>query len=360
MTPLQVKCPNGHGLKVPEKLAGKKVKCPKCEAAFVVPVPASVSGEIPSFLEESSQDGWEQEDADAPTERKPKKSSKKKPESNGMGMFYAAIGAAASIVIGVIVVMVVWSPAPVPPAPPVPVLQTPPPAPASPPVAATPATPEPPAGENSKSVEEFKKKAASDLQKQRFMTGGLAFHNYYSVYNQFPVSKSRPEWLDESGRPKLSWRVHILPYIDQLGLYQQFHLDEPWDSPHNLPLLDQMPDVFRAPEDALTSNTTRVMVLDGPGTLIQKGIGCTMPEITDGTSNTILFVLTAPDKFVPWTKPEDAPFDPSNSLECLGKIPEAGIRATMADGSTRLIPATIPPDQFKALATINGGEPVQQ
>ena len=72
----------------------------------------------------------------------------------------------------------------------------------------------------------------------------LAMHNYHSANNAFP----RPASLDEKGKPLLSWRVAILPYLEQQELYDKFKLDEPWDSPHNKALLKEMPPVYPVPE----------------------------------------------------------------------------------------------------------------
>ena len=72
---------------------------------------------------------------------------------------------------------------------------------------------------------------------------GLAMHNYLDSHKTFPPAYSR----DKSGRPLLSWRVHILPYVEEASLYKEFHLDEPWDSPHNRTLIDRMPAVYRCP-----------------------------------------------------------------------------------------------------------------
>ena len=73
---------------------------------------------------------------------------------------------------------------------------------------------------------------------------GLAMHNYLAEHKTFPPAYSR----DKSGRPLLSWRVHILPYLEQAALYKEFRLDEPWDSPHNRPLIDKIPQVYRCPD----------------------------------------------------------------------------------------------------------------
>ena len=51
----------------------------------------------------------------------------------------------------------------------------------------------------------------------------------------------------QTGQPLLSWRVALLPQLDQLPLFQQIHLDEPWDSPHNRQFAEQMPAVYQMP-----------------------------------------------------------------------------------------------------------------
>jgi hypothetical protein len=72
----------------------------------------------------------------------------------------------------------------------------------------------------------------------------LAMHMYHDTFQQFPP----PALCDKHGRPLLSWRVLLLPYVEHDDLYQQFKLDEPWDSPHNLRLLERMPPLYALPD----------------------------------------------------------------------------------------------------------------
>jgi len=53
----------------------------------------------------------------------------------------------------------------------------------------------------------------------------LGMWNYYDACKHFPSPASH----DRGGKPLLSWRVQLLPYLEENGLYRQFHLDEPWD-----------------------------------------------------------------------------------------------------------------------------------
>ena len=87
-------------------------------------------------------------------------------------------------------------------------------------------------------------------------------HNYHDVYKSFPAQAS----YDNKKKPLLSWRVHLLPYLDELALYKQFKLDEPWDSANNKPLIAKMPAVFRSPHIANAEpGKTTYLVPVGPG-----------------------------------------------------------------------------------------------
>src|SRR3972149_4277670 len=67
---------------------------------------------------------------------------------------------------------------------------------------------------------------------RQFKQMAIAIHVYADAQKHLPP----PAIRDKEGKPLLSWRVAILPYVEESGLYKQFHLDEPWDSPHNLAL----------------------------------------------------------------------------------------------------------------------------
>src|SRR5439155_1388856 len=113
---------------------------------------------------------------------------------------------------------------------------------------------------------------------------------------------------DKDGKAILSWRVLILPYIEQDRLYRKFRLNEPWDSPHNKKLLEMMPKTYAAPNaKGDPPYTTHYQVFVGPGAGFEGKRGLRIGDFTDGTSNTILVAEAA--RAVPWTKPEDLPYD---------------------------------------------------
>ena len=106
---------------------------------------------------------------------------------------------------------------------------------------------------------------------------GLAMHNYLDANGHFPT----PFSVDKQKKPLLSWRVHLLPYLEQQNLYRQFRLDEPWDSEHNKKLIKLMPKIFQCPlypelakqwKDSLRgSRRSRDPVSPGQGNQSQSG-----------------------------------------------------------------------------------------
>lgn len=184
---------------------------------------------------------------------------------------------------------------------------------------------------------------------------GRAMHGYHDVYRQFPLARD-DKFFDEQGKPLLSWRVHLLPFLDQGPLYKQFKLDEPWDSPHNKALLVELPEVFRDPEEPAGSTNTRFVVPTGKGAMFVGPDGPRIASVRDGTSGTILALVGGSDKAVPWTKPEELAFDESAPVACLGDL-GASLIFVFADGSVNTVKSYIPPEFVKELMSPNGGKP---
>jgi hypothetical protein len=184
---------------------------------------------------------------------------------------------------------------------------------------------------------------------------GTAAHNHHDATGSFPANLTGPD-----GRPLLSWRVALLPYLEQEALYRQFRLDEPWDSEHNRRLLTQMPKLYVVPgrEREAAEGLTFYQGFAGPGAVFdtRPGMRLRLADVTDGTSNTLLAVEAADP--VPWTKPADLPFDPAGPLPRLGGHHRGGFNALLCDGSIRFVPDRINEQTLRALITYNGGEVV--
>jgi prepilin-type processing-associated H-X9-DG protein len=182
----------------------------------------------------------------------------------------------------------------------------------------------------------------------------LGMIQYHDIHNAFP----KPTITDKDGKPLLSWRVAILPFIEQGALYNRFKLDEPWDSPHNRELIKEMPPVYSCPERVGSEpGTTNYRVFTGPGALFEKGKGTAIADLTDGLSNTLLAVEAK--EAVPWTKPDaELTFDPAAvaSLSGAGSPHAGGFNVVFTDGSVRFIPNSINAKLFRNLVTFHGGE----
>jgi hypothetical protein len=205
-----------------------------------------------------------------------------------------------------------------------------------------------------------------------------AMANYHDVNHCWPpqatVVPFRPDLPFNPGEPPplaLSWRVHLLPFLEYETLWQQFNQDEPWDSPQNRGLSSQLVKVYQMPRDtSVPANYTfyqvfysdqqkypRAVFLGPQPGFVEPHLpqrGPRIPDISDGTSNTILIVEAA--TAVPWAKPADIFFDPDQPPPPLGSHFERGTQVMTADGKIHALPKTMSPTTIKELITRDGGE----
>ena len=155
--------------------------------------------------------------------------------------------------------------------------------------------------------------------------------------------------------------MSILPYIEQQALYQQFHLDEPWDSEHNKQLIAQMPPLFANPNSTLdpSEGKTHYVAPVGKGLMFDGSkTGAGMRNITDGTSNTIALLEVSNEQAVIWTKPDDLKYDPENPMKGLGGVRPGGFLAGYCDGHVAFIAESVDAEVLKAMFTKAGGEAI--
>jgi hypothetical protein len=191
---------------------------------------------------------------------------------------------------------------------------------------------------------------------------------YHDIYKRLPPAAV----TDKKGRPLYSWRVLLLPYLEEKGLYQQFQLDEPWDSPHNKKLVEKTPrcyQPFLGGEEG--PGLTRYQVCVGPGTAFERpGLRLSPQDFPDGLADTLLVVEGG--EAVPWSKPADLAYDPNGPLPSLGGAFDKpvhflcyevgrnpGFNAAFADGTARFLARDIDERTLRGLITRNGGEKVE-
>ena len=159
--------------------------------------------------------------------------------------------------------------------------------------------------------------------------------------------------------------MHILPYLEQQELYDQFHLDEPWDSEHNRQLISLMPETYidpSSPRYIASDGKTHYLGVKGKGLAFDGSKqGRSNASFRDGTSNSITIVQCNDEAAAIWTKPED--FEPTERAPLVGLAngfhPGTFI-VGFADGSVISMSDEIDRGMFWNMLTIAGGELVDR
>ncbi|MBI1248591.1 DUF1559 domain-containing protein [bacterium] len=176
---------------------------------------------------------------------------------------------------------------------------------------------------------------------------GLALHLYHDDYKCLPPAFT----ADADGKPLHSWRVLILPYLEQYNLYDRFDLDQPWDSPHNLELAEMMPDPYV--DHALRSSPgmTPYVAIVGPRTMLPTEGNRKFSDLDGHLSDHIFFLEDARHQ-VPWTQPVD--ISPEEFLSSnLDAGYYGGTLVGIADGSVRFF-HNGDKSKLKPMVTIDG------
>jgi hypothetical protein len=176
----------------------------------------------------------------------------------------------------------------------------------------------------------------------------LAFHNHHDANGQFPNVLR-----DDQGTPTLSWRVAILPYLEQNELYNRFHLDEPWDSEHNAKLIPLIPKVFQVGGEG--EGKTYYQGFAGKGTALDRSEPVRLQNITDGTSNTVLVVEGG--EAVEWSRPVDLPYSAKRPLPKLGGPFPDVFHAAFCDGSVHTLRKDFDEKTMRLAITRDDGMP---
>jgi prepilin-type processing-associated H-X9-DG protein len=178
---------------------------------------------------------------------------------------------------------------------------------------------------------------------------GLAFHNYNDTNGVMPTNQPTTD-----NKPGLSWRVQILPYIEQDALYREFKLDEPWDSEANKKLIEKIPPIYVPVRGRAEKGMTFYQAFDGKHGWLKPGV--TLPTgFPDGTSNT--FMVAEAGKPVIWTKPDDMGFD-GKTVPTLGGMFDGRFQVVFADGHVQRFKKDTDKDVLKLLIDPADGIPV--
>jgi prepilin-type processing-associated H-X9-DG protein len=193
---------------------------------------------------------------------------------------------------------------------------------------------------------------------------GVAMHNYHDAYGTLP-----PAYIaDENGRPMHSWRVLILPYLEQGYVFDQYRFDEPWDSPHNQAVTSVPIPTYCCPSDpgnSPVSSFTNYMVITGPATVFDGDKATAFRDIIDGLSNTLM-VVEARGTGRHWAEPVDLDVKNvsyplgSGAPDSPGSYHPGGLNALFCDGAISFLSGSTPPQVFQALTTRGGGEIVDR
>jgi hypothetical protein len=160
--------------------------------------------------------------------------------------------------------------------------------------------------------------------------------NLYQISAALSLSLFFPtDIVDRSGKPLLSWRVRMLPVLGYEELFDQFHLNEPWDSPHNMQLLAHIPQAYQSPERF--DGRTNYLAPVGPNTAFTVSRDSKLQYPPDGFAQTILVVEADEELAVPWTKPVDLPFDTKAPRNGLGNLREDGFFAVLGSAKAHVI-----------------------
>jgi len=180
---------------------------------------------------------------------------------------------------------------------------------------------------------------------------GIAMQNFQNANGAYPSQAIK----SPDGKPLLSWRVALLPYLEREDLYKRFKLDEPWDSPNNKPLLAEMPALFTCPSDSNpTPGQTTYEVVVGPNTMFTGGKPVAIAEVLDGLSNTVLVVESGTP--VNWTEPVDLSVPEALAPGRLGRHHPGGANILFADGSVRFLKTSALSSMLAPLLTRNVNE----
>ena len=180
---------------------------------------------------------------------------------------------------------------------------------------------------------------------------GLAFHNYHSAYKQLPAAAA----TDALGNPLWSWRVTLLPFVEEQTTWSQWRQDQAWNSGANSHLMVPLPRVYASPKEANpASDQTHIFAVRDPQSMMSGAQGLSFADIKDGLSNTILAVYL-PNRTTTWAAPEDITLA-ELQMELANVTPQDPVQILFGDGAVRRIDSPQGRETVEALVTRDAGD----
>ncbi|QDU57805.1 DUF1559 family PulG-like putative transporter [Aeoliella mucimassa] len=185
----------------------------------------------------------------------------------------------------------------------------------------------------------------------------LALINYREVHGVFPPAYT----VDEEGNPLHSWRTLILPYLEQMELYDQIDLTKPWDDPVNADARKANVWIYQCPaESSDVSTHTNYVAVVGDDCIFSGSTPCNLAEITDLLSETLL-VVEVNNQTIEWMEPRDISLQELLKLPGEGHLPHSrSIHVGYADGSVAQVDTDFASKTLRVMATKAGEEKINE
>ena len=217
-------------------------------------------------------------------------------------------------------------------------------------------------------------------RERNLATVAKAIEKYRKDKGHYPP----PAILDKDGKPTLSWRVAILPYMDNVyintsvyepgqrtpspkELYEMFKLDEPWDGPNNKKLIDKFPSAYRAPWSVLSysqssiGKTMTLAVVSKGGIFDATKKTVSDSDVRDGLKQTLLLLqLEEAGHAVYWTKPADIHLTPDGKLPADGPNFARRFAVVYADTSAHTLVNGLDVKTLLGIVTRDGSEKLDE